>query len=237
LLPPRSLVTPLRFRHCMASHASVVPGSPSTGNGPGVWTCAVAGCRTLPVDRRVGLRWRGLGGQGELLAGQRGGGSPPPPRPPPLDGEDLDAAEGPLRRRRQWPSDASGCLCPVDDFAESAVVGVAVPPGDVAADHAGLLVMTGMVGAVQGEVAQRLERGLDLGQPGRLGGGVGQSTLLAAAPCPIGGSSLVEGCGLWLSSTRPSRTSGGRGCADTAGSPGPPRAACRGLWGHTACRG
>jgi hypothetical protein len=27
----------------------------------------------LPVDWRVGVRWRGLDGQGELLAGQRGG--------------------------------------------------------------------------------------------------------------------------------------------------------------------
>jgi len=32
----------------------------------------------LPVDWRVGVRWRGLDGQGELMAGQRGGGSPPP---------------------------------------------------------------------------------------------------------------------------------------------------------------
>jgi hypothetical protein len=31
-------------------------------------------------------------------------------------------------------------------------VGVAVPPGDGAADHAGLLVVAGVVGAVQGEV-------------------------------------------------------------------------------------
>jgi hypothetical protein len=65
----------------------------------------------------------------------------------------------------EGPSDASGNLCPVDDFAEPAIVGVAVPPGDVAADHAGLLVVAGMVGAVQGEVAQRLELSLDPVQP------------------------------------------------------------------------
>jgi hypothetical protein len=39
--------------------------------------------------------------------------------------------------------------CPVDDFAEPAVVGIAIPPGDVAADHAGLLGVAGVVGAVQ----------------------------------------------------------------------------------------
>ncbi len=58
----------------MAWHllAGMVPGSPSTGNGLGVWTCAVAGCRRLPVDWRAGPRWRGLDGQGRLLASQRG---------------------------------------------------------------------------------------------------------------------------------------------------------------------
>jgi hypothetical protein len=53
--------------------AGVVPGSPSTGNGSGGRTCAVAGCRTLPVDWRAGVCWRGLDGRRELLAGQRGG--------------------------------------------------------------------------------------------------------------------------------------------------------------------
>jgi hypothetical protein len=36
--------------------------------------------------------------------------------------------------------------------AEAAVVGIAVPPGDTAADHAGLLGVAGVVGAVHGEV-------------------------------------------------------------------------------------
>jgi hypothetical protein len=58
----------------------------------------VAGCGTLPVDWRVGVRRRGLDGQVELLASQRGGRlAASPLDPPPLDGEDLDAAEGSLR--------------------------------------------------------------------------------------------------------------------------------------------
>jgi hypothetical protein len=74
--------------------AGVVPGSPSTGNGLGRRTCAVAGYGTLPVDWRVGVRRRGLDGRGELPAGQRGGRlAASPLDPPPLDGEDLDVAE------------------------------------------------------------------------------------------------------------------------------------------------
>jgi hypothetical protein len=48
-----------------------------------------------------------------------------------------------------------------DDAAESLVVGVVVAPDDVAADHAGLLVVGGVAGAVEGEVPQRGELGLD----------------------------------------------------------------------------
>ena len=107
------------------------------------------------------------------------------------------------------PSGASGNLCPVDDFAESAVVGVAVPPGDVAADHAGLVVVAGVVGAVQGEVAQRLELGLDPVQPRRIGRGVGQLDVVGCRPPATRGSSVVDRCGLKLSSTIPMRTSGG----------------------------
>jgi hypothetical protein len=82
----------LRWRYA----AGVVPGGPSTGNGFGVWVCAVAGCRTLPVDCRLGLRRRGLDGQGELLAGQRGGRlAASPLDPPPLhERDDVDVAEG-----------------------------------------------------------------------------------------------------------------------------------------------
>jgi hypothetical protein len=49
-------------------------------------------------------------------------------------------------------SAASGYVCPVDDAAESFVVGVVVAPDDVPADHAGPLLVTGVVGAVEREV-------------------------------------------------------------------------------------
>jgi hypothetical protein len=54
-------------------------------------------------------------------------------------------------------SAASGYVCPVDDAAESFVVGVVITPDDVPADHAGLLLVTGVVGAVEREVPQRRE--------------------------------------------------------------------------------
>jgi hypothetical protein len=49
-------------------------------------------------------------------------------------------------------SAASSYVCPVDDAAEPFVVGVVVAPDDVAADHAGLLVVAGVAGAVEREV-------------------------------------------------------------------------------------
>jgi hypothetical protein len=58
-------------------------------------------------------------------------------------------------------SAASGNVCPGDDAAEPFIVGVVVAPDDVAADHAGLLLVGGVVGAVEGEVAQCGELGLD----------------------------------------------------------------------------
>jgi hypothetical protein len=54
----------------------------------------------------------------------------------------------------------SGYVCPVDDAKESLVVGVVVAPDDVPADHAELLFMAGVVGAVEGEVPQGRELGL-----------------------------------------------------------------------------
>ena len=48
-------------------------------------------------------------------------------------------------------------VCPVDDAAESFVVGVVVAPDDVPPDCAGLLQVTGVVGAVERDVAQRGE--------------------------------------------------------------------------------
>jgi hypothetical protein len=58
-------------------------------------------------------------------------------------------------------SAASSYVCPVDDAVESFVVGVVVAPDDVPADHAGLLFMAGLVGAVEREVPQGGELGLD----------------------------------------------------------------------------
>jgi hypothetical protein len=52
---------------------------------------------------------------------------------------------------------ASGYVCPVDNSAESFVVGVVVAPDDVPADHAGLLFMCGVVGSVECEVPQGCE--------------------------------------------------------------------------------
>ena len=49
---------------------------------------------------------------------------------------------------------SSGACC---NSSKSFVVGVVVPPDDVPADHAGLLFVAGVVGAVQREVAQRCE--------------------------------------------------------------------------------
>jgi hypothetical protein len=53
----------------------------------------------------------------------------------------------------------SGYVRPVNDAAEFAVLGVPVPPSDVAADHASLLLVGAVVGAVEGEVAQGGELG------------------------------------------------------------------------------
>jgi hypothetical protein len=54
-------------------------------------------------------------------------------------------------------SAASGYVCPVDDLAKPFVVGVVVAPDDVAADHLGLFLVAGVVGAVEREVPQRRE--------------------------------------------------------------------------------
>jgi hypothetical protein len=56
---------------------------------------------------------------------------------------------------------ASGNVRPVDEAAETFVVGVVVAPDDVPADHAGLFFAAGVVGAVQREVPQRGELGFD----------------------------------------------------------------------------
>ena len=65
---------------------------------------------------------------------------------------------------RPQASASSGYVCPVDDAAEAFVVGVVVAPDDVPADHAGLFVVAGVVGAVEREVAQRGELGMRFNQ-------------------------------------------------------------------------
>jgi hypothetical protein len=59
-------------------------------------------------------------------------------------------------------SAASGYVCPVDDAAEPFIVGVAVAPDDITADHAGLLFKAGVVDAVEREVPQCRELSLYL---------------------------------------------------------------------------
>ena len=62
-----------------------------------------------------------------------------------------------LSGKADVPSAASGYVCLGDDAAEPLVIGVVVAPDDVPADHAGLFLVAGVVGAVQREVPQRRE--------------------------------------------------------------------------------
>ena len=90
---------------------------------------------------------------------------PTPPRSPTAFGSHAGHAQARSEHRmcprlRDAPHGASAgssYVCPVDDAAESFVVGVVVAPDDVPADHAGLFFMAGMVGAVQCEVPERRE--------------------------------------------------------------------------------
>ena len=81
------------------------------------------------------------------------------------EGADEDRYCGEKSRASVEASAASGNVCALDEFAECSVVCVAVAPDDVAADHRCLFTMRGVVGAVEGEVAQRLELGFDPVQP------------------------------------------------------------------------
>lgn len=65
---------------------------------------------------------------------------------------------------------------------EPLVSSVLVPPDDVAADHAALGLVTGVVGAVEGEVAQGSELGLDPVEPGAVGRGVGDLDVVGLGP-------------------------------------------------------
>src|SRR3954451_1313852 len=75
--------------------------------------------------------------------------------------------------------DGGGSL---DDLAEFGVGGVPVPPGDVAADHACLVAVGGVVGAVEGEVAQRGELRLDPVEPGAVERRVGDLGVVHRRP-------------------------------------------------------
>src|SRR6202030_4356500 len=59
----------------------------------------------------------------------------------------------------------SGCGCPFDDGTQAGVGGVSVPPGDAAADHAVLFAVGGVIGAVEGELAQRGELAFEAVHP------------------------------------------------------------------------
>ena len=61
-------------------------------------------------------------------------------------------------------------------------MGVAVAPGDVAADQSGLLVVVGVIGAVEREVAQCLELGLDSVEPRRVVRCVGEFDVVGGCP-------------------------------------------------------
>ena len=147
-----------RRSSCMAIHSLTAPPakspSPSPVSGqPEAWGLGVSAARA--GSRRV---WY----SGSFLWQLRGCEASTP------GAEDLALCNARYRRVIGSTSAASGNVCPVEDFAEATIVGVAVPPGDVVADHAGLLVVGGVVGAVHGEGAQRGELGLDAVEPGAL---------------------------------------------------------------------
>jgi len=64
------------------------------------------------------------------------------------------AYRGYTHTERGDPNAASSYVRPVDDTAQSFVLGVVVPPGDVPADHAGPFLVAGVVGAVERKVAE-----------------------------------------------------------------------------------
>src|SRR5262245_31497428 len=69
---------------------------------------------------------------------------------------------------------------------------VLIPPGDVAADHAGPLGVAGVVGAAQGEVARRREVSLDAVAGSWRWSVEASSTLLAVAQAPTRASFLAQ---------------------------------------------
>ena len=81
-----------------------------------------------------------------------------------------------------YNSTTIGLAAAIDDLAQPRVGGVPVPPGDVAADHAGLVGVARVVGAVHGEVAQRGELGLDAVEPGGVRRGVSDLDVVRLGP-------------------------------------------------------
>jgi hypothetical protein len=122
-------------------------------------TLFTTGCRwgeavAPPRHRRRAARY-GLRAEGSAYG--RGG-------RPRLLGARIRQDRGPMRDITipgDLASAASGNVCLVDDAAEPLIVGVVVAPDDVAADHAGLLLVAGVVGPVEREVPQRRELRLD----------------------------------------------------------------------------
>jgi hypothetical protein len=112
-------------------------------------TVAYYTLRTYVVSRRATIS--------PLPAGPESMAGPAPETPP----GQLHSQERPPASDTQKARAVSSYVCLGDDAAESFVVGVVVAPDDVPADHAGLLGVAGVVGAVQREVPQRCELRLD----------------------------------------------------------------------------
>ena len=70
-----------------------------------------------------------------------------------------------VAHERPKTSAASGNVRLVHDVLELLIAGVSVSPDDVSTDHAALLLVAGVIGAVEREVAQRGELCLDAVQP------------------------------------------------------------------------
>jgi hypothetical protein len=164
------------------------------------------GCRTAAAVRPVGEKHesarspqraelvgrgadlgRGRPSGGACLLGRRATQILMPAKPP----SRVEASSRCSRRREIGRPFSAGCapasavsgnVGPVDEAAEVTVVGVAVSPGDVAADHAALGVVVGVVRAVEGEVAQAGELRLDAVQPAGVERDVGQLDVVGGGP-------------------------------------------------------
>src|SRR3569833_3443263 len=101
------------------------------------------------------------------------------------------------------------------------VVGVAVSPADVAADHAALFLVGGVVGAVEGEVAQGGELGFEAVEPGAVGRGVGDLDVVRDGPA-ADALALVRAQVRARSCHRRSRSvpAAEKGCAGSGRTPG-----------------